>query len=174
MEAQRYACNCSSLAMIYSIPKGESIEFEAFYFMELLLYKPFGNISSNIGLSAETIIENWRNFHYCPQHIDRDPSSSDVVEDDEDLHAEPTNVDEDIEEWQLFPRLVPPNNIDVSNLDTLGQRDFDLCFNWEETIISNDAAEAAIDFIRTIQSTGVVVTYFDSAFVSPSSQSEKE
>ena len=86
----------------YSIPKEDLDEFETFCFTELLLYKPFRNISSDIGLLMETIIENWRNFRYRPWHIDRAPSSSNVIEDDADLHAKPTNVDEDIEEWQLL------------------------------------------------------------------------
>ena len=138
------------------------------------MYKPLHNISSNIGLSAETIIENWRNFRYRPWHIDWAPSSSDVVQDDEYLHAKPTNVDEDIDEWKVLSRLVRPNNIDGSHLNTLGRRNFDLCFNWEETVISNDVAEGAIAFIRTIQSTGVVVIDYDSAFAFPFSLSEKQ
>ena len=90
------------------------------------------------------------------------------------MHVETTNVDEDIEEWKFLSRLVPPNNINVSHLDTLGWRDFDLCFNWEEIVISNDVVEGAIDFIRTIQSTGVIVVNYDSAFALPSSLSEKQ
>lgn len=46
----------------YSIPNEASKEFETFRWSELLLYKPFRDISAEIGLSAEVIIESWRNF----------------------------------------------------------------------------------------------------------------
>ena len=70
--------------------------------------------------------------------------------------------------------MVPPNSIDVSDLHTLGWRDFDLRFNWDETIVSNGVEEVAIDFIRTIQSTGVDVADSHIVVASPSSFSEKQ
>jgi hypothetical protein len=66
-------------------------------------------------------------------------------------------VEEDFEEWQLLSRLVPPNNVNVSDLHTLGRRDFDICFDWDKTTISNDVAEEAINFIRNAKSRGVIV-----------------
>ena len=70
--------------------------------------------------------------------------------------------------------MVPPNSIDVSDLHSLGRRDFDLSFNWDETLVSNGAAEVAIDFIRTIQSTGVDVVDSHIAVASQSSFAEKQ
>ena len=70
--------------------------------MELLLYKPFHNIITDIGLSTDIIIENWRNFRYHPWHVDQTPSSSNNVEEDVDLHEQASNVDEDVEELQLL------------------------------------------------------------------------
>ena len=87
------------------------------------MHKPFRNISTDIGLSIDIIIENWRNFRYHPWHVDRTPSSSNKVEEDIDLDEQASNVDEDVEEWHLLSRLVPPNRIDVSDLHTLGRRD---------------------------------------------------
>ena len=138
------------------------------------MYKPFRNISIDIGLSTDIIIENWRNFRYHPWHVDRIPSSYDNVEEDIDLDEQASNVDEDVEEWQLLSRLVPPNRIDVSDLHTLGRRDFDLSFNWDEPIVSNGAAEVAINFIRTIQSTGIFVVDSHSVVAWPSSLSETQ
>jgi len=42
----------------YSIPGEDSEEFETFCWSELLLYKPFHDISTEIGLSTEIIVEN--------------------------------------------------------------------------------------------------------------------
>jgi hypothetical protein len=50
-------------------------------------------------------------------------------------------VEEYFEEWKLLSRLVPPNNVNVSDLHTLSQRDFDICFDWGKTTISNDVVE---------------------------------
>ena len=46
----------------YSSPSEDSDDFETFCFIELLLYKPFRNISTDIGLLTDRIIENWRIF----------------------------------------------------------------------------------------------------------------
>jgi hypothetical protein len=138
------------------------------------LYKPFRNIPFDIGLSDETVIENWRNFRYRPWHVHRAPVSSENVEDDDDFQEQPTHVEEDFEEWKILSRLVPPNNVNVSDLHTLGRRDFDICFDWEKTTTSNDVAEEAIYFIRNAKSRGVIVENHHPIYVSPSSLEEKQ
>ena len=82
----------------------------------MLLYKPFRNIPNDIGLSSETVIENWRNFRYRAWHVDRSPAPSDTADEDEYSHEEDTIVEDDFEEWQVLSRLIPPNNIAISDL----------------------------------------------------------
>ncbi|MCY6525117.1 hypothetical protein, partial [Actinobacillus pleuropneumoniae] len=67
------------------------------------------------------------------------------------------NLEDDFQEWPIFSRLVPPNDVNVSDLHTLGQRDFDISFDSEITTISHDVAEDAINFIRNAKSRGDIV-----------------
>ena len=83
-------------------------------------------------------------------------------------------MEEDFEEWQLFSRLVPPNNVNVSDLHTLGRRDFDICFEWEQTTVSNEVGEEAISFIRNAQSRGHIIQNVHPTNASPSSLAEKQ
>ena len=46
----------------YSIPPKKYENFEVFCFSKLVLYKPFQNMSTDIGISSEIIIENWKSF----------------------------------------------------------------------------------------------------------------
>jgi hypothetical protein len=68
------------------------------------LYKPFRNIPFDIGLSDETVIENWINFRYRPWHVHRALVSSENFEDDDDFQEQPTHVEEDFEEWKILSR----------------------------------------------------------------------
>jgi len=84
------------------------------------------------------------------------------------------NLEDDFQEWQLFSRLVPPNSVNVSDLHTLGRRDFDISFDWQGTTISDDVAEEAINFIRNAISRGDVGDLSNRTFVSPDSLAEKQ
>jgi len=88
------------------------------------LYKPFHDIPTKIGLSAEIIIENWRNFRYQAWHVDRKVSIIYNIEDEEygDFSNQEMNLEDDFQEWQIFSHLVPPNDVNVSGLHTLGRR----------------------------------------------------
>jgi hypothetical protein len=174
METYNFHAIVRVWSRFYSILDEASEEFQIFCWSELILYKPFRNIPIDIGLSDETMIENWRNFRYRPWHVHRAPVSSENVEDDDDFQEQPTHVEEDFEEWKFLSRLVPPNNVNVSNLHTLGRRDFDICFDWEKTTTSNDVAEEAIYFIRSAKSRGVIVENHHPNYVSPSSLAEKQ
>ena len=114
----------------HSVPKEDSEHFESFCWSELLLYKPFQNIEEEIGLDSNTIIENWRNLRYRAWHVDRAPLFNDVANEDPDSDIEHVNVDADMDELELLSRLVPPNNLEISEVSTLGRRDFYLSFNW--------------------------------------------
>jgi ATP-dependent DNA helicase PIF1 len=63
----------------YSIPDEASEDFQTFCWTEFLLYKPFRNIPLDIGLSDDTVIENWRNFRYRAWHVDQAPISSKML-----------------------------------------------------------------------------------------------
>ena len=53
-----------------------------------------------------------------------------------------------MDEWEMLSRLVPPNIVQVSDIDTLGRRDFDLIHAWNSTTGSNRNLEDPIDFIK--------------------------
>lgn len=69
--------------------------------------------------------------------------------------------------------MVPPNDVNVYDLHTLGRREFDISFDWESTTISDDVAEEAINFIRNVKSAGDIVELSNRTFASPNSLSEK-
>jgi hypothetical protein len=83
-------------------------------------------------------------------------------------------VEEDFEEWKLLSRLVPPNNVNVFDLHTLGRRDFYICFEWEQTTVSNDVVGEAIYFIINAQSRGHIIENVHPTSASPSSLIEKQ
>ena len=84
------------------------------------------------------------------------------------------NLKDDFQEWQLFSHLVPPSNVNVYDLHTLGQRDFDISFDWKSTTISDDVVEEAINFIRNGLSRGDIVDLSNRTFASLDSLAEKQ
>ena len=142
----------------------------------MLLYKPFHDISADIELSTEIIVENWRNFRYRAWHVDRNPSIDENIEDGEhcDFANQEMNLEDYFQEWQLFSHLIPPNSVNVSELHTLGRRDFDISFDWKGTTIYDDVAEEAINFIRNAISRGDVGDLSSRTFVSPDSLAKKQ
>ena len=62
------------------------------------------------------------------------------------MQEEARNANKYIEKWYLLSQLIPPNNIGIPNMHTFGQRDFDLCFNREETMVFDGAVELEIEF----------------------------
>ena len=98
-------------------------------------------------MDSNTVIENWRNLRYRAWHVDRAPLIDDVANEDPDLDIEHVNVDADMDEWELLSRLVPPNNLEISDLSTLGRRDFDLSFNWAGGNIDDVSLESVVTFV---------------------------
>lgn len=84
------------------------------------------------------------------------------------------NLEDYFKEWQIFSHLVPPNSFNVSDLHTLGRRDFDISFDWQDTTISDDVAEEAIDFIRNEISRGDIGDLSNRIFSSLDSVAEKQ
>ena len=81
-------------------------------------------------MDSNKIIENWRNLRYRAWHVDRVTLFDDVANEDPNSDIEHVNVDADMDEWELLSRLVPPNNLEILDLSTLGRRYFNLSFNW--------------------------------------------
>ena len=81
----------------------------------------------DIGITIEIIIQNWTNFTYPPWHVDRMSWPRDVIEEDDYTNEEEINTDDnDMDEWQMSSHIIHPNSFQVSFLETLGRRDFDL------------------------------------------------
>jgi hypothetical protein len=158
----------------YSIPNEALEDFHTFCWNKFLLYKPFRNIALDISLSHDTLIENRINFWYRSWHVDQTPLSSENFEYDDDSKEQATHVEEDFEEWKLLSLLVPPNNVNVSNLHALGRRDFDICFDWEKIIVSNDVSREDIYFIINAQSRGHIVENIHPTYASPYSLEVKQ
>ena len=95
------------------------------------LVQAISYIPTEIDLSAEIIIENWRNFGYQAWHVDQNLSIIDNIEDEEDgyFDSHEMNHKEVFQEWQIFSHMVPPNDMNVYDLHTLGRRDFDISFD---------------------------------------------
>lgn len=84
------------------------------------------------------------------------------------------DLEDDFQEWHIFSHLVPPNDVNVSNLHTLGLRDFDISFDWESTTISDDVTKEAINFIRNGKLVGDIVDLSNKIFASTDSLSAEQ
>lgn len=143
----------------------------------MLLYKPFRKIPVENGLSAEIIIENWRNFRYRAWLVDQNPSIIDNIEDEEDgdFSNQEMNLEDDFQECQIFSHLVPPNDVNLFDLHVpLVEGTFDISFDWESTTIFYDVAEEVIYFIRSEKSRGDIVYLSNITFASLDSLSRKQ
>ena len=74
-----------------------------------------------------------------------------------------------MDEWQILSHLVPPNIVQVSNIKTLGRRDFDLIQVWNSTTCSNNNLEDLENFIKNARSSGSIPYLSHSRSTSPSS-----
>ena len=53
-----------------------------------------------------------------------------------------------LDEWELLSQLHPTNDMQISDLDILGHRDFEKNHNWDDTTIPLILQELAIEFIQ--------------------------
>ena len=50
-----------------------------------------------------------------------------VIQEDDDTNEEEVNIgDNDMDEWKMLSCIIPPNEIQLFDLETLGHRYFDL------------------------------------------------
>ena len=80
----------------------------------------------------------------------------------------------DMDEWEMLSRLVPPNTVQVSDIDTLGHRGFDLIHAWNSTTGSNSNLEDPTYFIKNARSKGSIPDLSHSRSASPSSFFDKQ
>jgi hypothetical protein len=110
------------------------------------------NFATDIGLSRDTIIQNWENIKitYHAWHVDHSPANVEETTLDEaeenDTHMHP---DMEINEWELLSRLILASNIDFNELDILGNRDFDTNYCWNNPEIPEAVLTFATQFIET-------------------------
>ena len=95
-------------------------------------------------------------------------------EEDAQMRQEDINNDDEMDEWEMLSQLVPPNIVQVSDIETLGRRDFDLINVWNSTTCSNKNLEDPPYFIRYVRSSGSIPDLFHSRSTSPSSFSDKQ
>ena len=102
------------------------------------------------------------------------PLEPDTNEEDDDTHEDEVIHENDMDEWEMLSRLVPPNTVQVSDIDTLGRRDFDLIHAWNSTTGWNRDLEDPTDFIKNVRSRGSIPNVSHSMSASPSSFSDKQ
>ncbi|XP_059074747.1 uncharacterized protein LOC131874842 [Cryptomeria japonica] len=126
-------------------------EFEVFCWSELLLYKPFPDIPTEIGTSKEQIITNWKNFkktnynHLHSQQIidDCSPPNEDVNDNNGSQNEDDTNL----YEWELLSRMGATNNFAQNDLQMLGRRDYDINYLWGATVMEDQLDCTSLQFI---------------------------
>ncbi|XP_059064096.1 uncharacterized protein LOC131856356 [Cryptomeria japonica] len=132
-------------------PDEDTDEFEVFCWSELLLYKPFRDIPTEIGTSKEQIITNWKNFkktNYNRLHNqqiidDCSPPNEDVSDNNGSQNEDDTNL----YEWELLSRMGATNNFAQNDLQMLGRRDYDINYLWGATIMEDQLDCTTLQFI---------------------------
>ena len=79
-----------------------------------------------------------------------------------------------MDDWDILSCLVPLNTIQVSEIETLGRRDFDLIHTWNSTTGSNNNLEDPTYFIKNSRSSGSIQDLSHSRSSTPSSFFDKQ
>lgn len=87
------------------------------------------------GSQEKQSLRTGSNFRCNPWHVDRNPLENENNEEYVDPIVHEENVDRDSEEWKICSRIVPPNNVEISGLENLHIRDFEIHHNWYETML---------------------------------------
>lgn len=141
----------------HSIPNEESKHFETFCWSELLLYKHFRNIMTDIGVTKDTIITNWHQMHvnkydvfHIIRHIKENASPQEEVNNKDEMNI---TITSEMNEWELFSRMRHTVNNNLDKLELLGQCEFDTSYNWAETKIPHELHDIASQFINIKKTT---------------------
>ena len=108
------------------------------------------------------------NLRYRAWHVNRIPLEPDTNEEDDDTHEYGVIHENEMDEWEMLSRLVPPNTIQVLDIDTLGHIDFDLIHAWNSTTGSNRNLEDPTYFIKNGHSRGLIPDLSHSRSAPPS------
>ncbi|XP_057835431.2 uncharacterized protein LOC131045798 [Cryptomeria japonica] len=139
-----------------SLPLEDDSSFQSFCWSEFLLYKPFRSIPLHIGNSTEEIIIDWKHLQstdYIRWHVNGIEEHI-IIENSEELQPEDIqqSTHEDLYELEFLSQMGASNNFDVATLQMLGRRDFDLNFNWTDSIPDEALHSKASQFILTEKS----------------------
>ena len=55
-----------------------------------------------------------------------------TIKEYDDTHQDEINIEDDMDDSEMLSHLVPPNTIEVSDIETLSHRFFDLVHVWME------------------------------------------
>lgn len=115
------------------------------------MYNPFRNIPLHIGTSTDEIILNLKelqSIQYIRWHVNNIEEHC-TTKNSEDLHLQdiPQFTDQDLYEWEFLSQMGASNNFDVFNLQILGKHEFDLHFNWSDSIPNEMLHRIASQFI---------------------------
>ncbi|XP_057835128.1 uncharacterized protein LOC131045552 [Cryptomeria japonica] len=134
-------------------PDEDTNQFDIFCLSELLLYKSFRDIPTEIGASKEQIIKNWKNFKKTNynrlgnQQIIDDCSLPN--EDDSDNNGSQHQDDTNLYEWEQLSQMGATNNFVQNDLQMLGRRDYDISHFWGATVVVDQLDSTALQFIAT-------------------------
>lgn len=144
-----------------SIPPRASQKWSKFYFIELLLYKPFHDIERDIGVDTDSIIEKWDSFSYNTWHVQRET----IIEENENINGSDIEEDEAIasntieNKWEIISRLHNGQNMQVSEIDMLGRRDIDNNTNWSTEYQGEEFTMEVVNFIKNMKENGCLIYY---------------
>eukprot|EP01018_Ginkgo_biloba_P035772 Gb_33711 [translate_table: standard] len=145
-------------------PSDDFEQFEEFCWSELVLYKPFRTFDVDIGIVKEVIIERWRSFRYHAWHIKCAEEEETLVDDDDEeieFHRSETNRDQD--EWEIISGLMNAGNFPFTDVDMLGQRDFDINHDWHADYDDPDTSRCAIQFLLESRRDNAIRNAFSSS-----------
>ncbi|XP_059068265.1 ATP-dependent DNA helicase pfh1-like [Cryptomeria japonica] len=127
--------------------------FEAYCWSELLLYKPFRHIPTDIGTSPDQIIANWKllymhgYIHWHIYGIEQEYMTENDADSDDNSFLHSHN--EDQYEWEYLSQMGASNKININDLQMLGRRDYDINFDWTEPHPTNPLHLTIVTFIST-------------------------
>lgn len=141
-----------------SIPARHSEKWIDFCSSELLLYKPFREIRTDIGHNDESIVTTWDNFRCNQWHLERrgdiETSENEADSESEDNNAQGTTTEN---EWEILSRLHQGQIMQVSKIDMLGRRDIDRQIDWCQEFQGEQYTNEATNFINIMRNSGCLI-----------------
>ncbi|XP_059070522.1 uncharacterized protein LOC131040138 [Cryptomeria japonica] len=141
-----------------SIPACHSEKWIDFCSSELLLYKPFHEIHTDIGHNDESIVATWDNFRYNQWHLERrgdiENSENEADSESKGNNAQGTTTKN---EWEILSRLHHGQIMEVLEIDMLGRRDIDRQTGWCQEFQGEQYTNEATNFINIMRNSGCLI-----------------